>query len=262
MSVCLPVSVGSLALDGTVDGLGIKWWWTELAGWWDGADQDQDWLQRTGSSGLYKGTSTYGGRAIVVKGVAEMMTKPYATLWPQAADKLAAATDLVEGAAGLMVVQEATAPKLAEVYRARAPRTRPRASMRIMEFEVPLIAPDHRKYGTTLHAPGPGVVTNAGNKYATPTVVVTGPAAGPVRVTNATDDGKWVQVGGTMGAVSLLGGEVLTINMADLSVSINGADYSAYLEPGSRFWDLLPGANTTSLSGGGTMAVQFRDAYN
>lgn len=255
------MSVGALAINGGVDGLGIKWWWTELAGWWDGPDEDTDWLQRTGSSGVIKGTSTYGGRAIVVKGVAEMMTKPYATLYPQAADKLATTTDLVEGGSGLMVVQEAVAPKQAAVYRARAPRTRPHVSMRYMEFEVPLLAPDHRKYGTTMHNVAGGAVTNAGNKYATPIVRVAGPAAGPVRVTNATDDGKWVQVGGSMGAVALTGAEVLTIDMDAMTVTINGADYSAYIEPGSRWWDLLAGANALALSGGGTLTTEFRDAY-
>lgn len=257
MSACLPVSVGALALDGAVDALGIKWWWTELAGWWDGPDEDQDWLARTGASGVILGASTYGGRAIVVKGVAEMMTKPYATLWPQAADKLAGATDLVEGGAGLMVVQEAAAPKQAAVYRARAPRSRPRASMRVMEFEVPLMAPDHRKYGTTLNNPAGSPVTNGGNKYATPVVRVAGPAAGPVRVTNATDDGKWVQVNR-----ALAGGEVLTFDMAALAATSSVAgNVAADIEPGSRWWDLLPGVNALALAGGGTLTTEFRNAY-
>lgn len=257
MSACLPMSVGALAINGAVDGLGIKWWWTELAGWWDGPDEDQDWLARTGASGVIKGASTYGGRAIVVKGVAEMMTKPYATLYPQAADKLATTTDLVEGGSGLMVVQEAAAPKQAAVYRARAPRTRSHVSMRYMEFEVPLFAPDHRKYGTTLHIVAGGAVTNAGNKYATPIVRVTGAAAGPVRVTNATDDGKWVQVNR-----ALAGGEVLTFDMDAMTVMSSVAgNVAADIAAGSRWWDLLPGANALALAGGGTLTTEFRDAY-
>lgn len=260
MTNCIPVRVGSLVLDGNVDGFGVKWDWTELPGWWDGAAVTQDWLSRAGASGVILGSSRYGGRAVIVRGVAEMTTAPYPSAWAAAADRLAAATDLVEGAGGLMTVEEAT-PKQLTVYRAREPRLRSRAGMRMMDFEIPLQAEGFRKLGTTLRSAGAGTVTNSGNKHTTPVVRVTGTPttgdAGPIRVTNATDGGKWVEV-----SRGLAAGEVLTIDMDALTVTSSVAgDVAGNLVAGSRFWHLLVGANTVSHSGGGTLAVEYRDAY-
>lgn len=264
MTTVMPVQIGGFLLTGDIDGEGIEWWWTDLAGWWEGGDQDQDWLQRTGASGTIPGVSLYRGRPIIVRGLAEMTVEPYYELYQKAADRLAGATNYVEAAPAVLTVDEFV-PKRALVYRARAPRVRPAGTkqypMRVMEFEIPLQAFDWRKYGTALHVVVGGAVNNAGNVRSTPVVEVTGPSANP-RVTNGTDDGKFVQVGGTMGALNLAGGQVLTIDMDAMSATVGGVDVAGLIEPGSRWWDLLPGANALALAGGGTLTTSFRDAYN
>lgn len=252
MTACVVVQVGGLVLDGNVDGNGNRWDWTELPGW-ESPDVEQDLLQRTGASGLVMGTSLYRGRPLVVRGTVECSTKEVGYF--AALNQASAATDLVEEAPGVLTVGEPS-PKQATVWRAGPIRWRSVGGMLGATFEVPLIAPDFRKYGTTLHTVAGGAVTNAGNKRATPVVTVTGPSTNP-RVTSATDDGKYVEVD-----VTLAGGEVLTLDMDAMTASATlHGDVAGSITAGSRWFDLLPGVNALALAGGGTLSTTFRDAY-
>lgn len=252
MTTCVVVQVGGLVLDGNVDGNGNRWDWTDLPGW-EGPDVAQDLLQRTGASGLVMGSSLYRGRALVVRGTVECSTKEVGYF--AALNQLSGATDLVEESPGVLTVGE-PAPKQVTVWRSGTPRWRNVGGMLGAIFEVPLIAPDFRKYGTTLHTVAGGAVTNAGNKRATPIIEVSGPSTNP-RVTSATDDGKFVQVN-----VSLGGGEFLTLDMDAMAAYTNLAgDVAGSIAAGSRWFDLLPGVNALSLAGGGTLSTTFRDAF-
>lgn len=257
-STPIDVQLGAMLFDcETVDADGIRWHSTEWPGW-ESPEPAQQWGAKAGQSGVFPESSLYGGRAIVFKGAAEMVTKavPFEQSYEKAERKLAAATDLVETVPALFIVGELPVPKQALVYRAGRLRHRPEVKRRVMVFEVPLLAPDYRKYATTTTAIAAGVVANVGTKLSTPVVTVTGAAAGPVRVTNATDNAKYVQVN-----TALAGGQVLTIDMEEWSASIDGVNADALIDAGSRWWDVLPGNNTLSLTGGGTLGGSFRAAY-
>lgn len=253
MTTCVQVEVGTVVLDGIVDGNGNKFDWTEVAGW-ESPEVEQDVLQRTGASGLVMGTSVYRGRPLVVRGTVEVQNAPYDVGYFRAMNQVGAGTDLVEESPGLLIVHEEVAKQVV-VWRAGAIRWRNTGGMKGAQFEVPLIAPDFRKYGTTLHTVVGGAVTNAGNKRSTPLVSIAGGSTNP-RVTSTTDDGKYVQVN-----VTVPGGQTLVLDMDAMSATLNGVDVAGSIEAGSRWFDLLPGANALVLAGGGTLSTTFRDAY-
>lgn len=258
MTTQIPVQIGTLLLDcATVDADGVRWHWRDIDGW-ESAEVDSSWGAKAGQSGVFPESVLYGGRPMVLSGFAEVVTiaVPFVESYEKAERKLALATDLVDTAPGLLVVSEQPTPKQALVYRNGRLRNRPHAKRRLMEFQVPILAPDHRKYATATTAIVAGVNTNNGTKLTPPTITVTGAAAGPVRVTNATDDGKYVQVN-----TALLGGQVLTIDMADWTANVDGVNADNLIDGASRWFDLLPGANTLSLTGGGTLGGTFRHAY-
>lgn len=257
MTTAIPIQIGTLLLDcATPDLDGIIWHWTDLDGW-ESPDVAASFGAKAGQSGVYPESTLYGGRPMVLSGVAEVITTavPFVQSYEKAERKLALATDLVDTAPGLLTVSELPVPKQALVYRNGRLRNRPHVKRRVMEFQVPIMAPDHRKYATATTAIAAGVVANAGTKLSPPTVTVTGPSTNP-RVTNATDDGKFVQVN-----TVLAGGQVLTIDMDGWTASIGGVNADALIDPASRWFDLLPGNNTLSLTGGGTLGGSFRAAY-
>lgn len=255
-ATCITVQLGAHLFDGdTIDADSVKWTAVSWDGW-ESPDTRQQWHEPAGQSGVVPGVQNYGGRAIVLKGTAEVMAAPWEQGYEKAERRLAGITNLVESGPGLLIINHLPTPMQALVYRAGRLRHRRRIRSKILDWEVPLFAADHRKYGTSPVAGGAGVLANAGNTRATPIVTVTGPAAGPIRVTNATDDAKFVEV-----TTALAGGQVLTIDMNLWTASINGVNVDNLIAPASRWWDLRPGNNTISQSGGGTLNVAYRPAY-
>lgn len=254
---CTAITLGGITFDcDSEDSNGIMWSWTRLDGW-EPPDVRGDILTPAGQDGQVLGEWRHNGRAIVLAGIATKpdVVYPYTTEYWYAFNTLAAATNLV-GGTGTLVVNEPT-PKQVTVKLQSRPRMRPyRGNMSALEFEIPLIAPDWRKVGTTAQADSSSPVNNAGNVRAAATVTITGASTNP-RITNSTDDSRYVEV-----TTVLTGGQTLTLDMTNRTAT-HSADGNVddLIVAGSRWWDLLPGDNTISLTGGGTFSVAYRHSY-
>jgi Phage tail protein len=161
-------------------------------------------------------------------------------------------------------------------------------------FNIPLVAPDPRKYGATLRNPaiativpegfftigskttgnssiGSGVTlptgvtpatqtaTNYGTFETRPTIQITGPIIGPGLRNNLTGQAvTWTAT--TMGP-----GDVLNVNFDSRTSYLDGNFYPADIT--SSWWTLWPGPNVIQLfgspgsSGGASMQILYRDAY-
>lgn len=251
------VTFGGLTFDcATADSDGAVWNWTRLDGW-EPPEPRTDLLTPAGRDGQIPGEWRHNGRALVFAGTASLLygTRPWSTEYWKAFNRLAAGSNLVDGT-GLLVVGEPV-PKQITVKLEGRPRMRPfQGKMAVLEFEIPLIAPDWRKYGTTPQAVTSSPVTNAGNVRATPVVVITGASTNP-RITNTTDDAKFVEV-----TTSLAGGQTLTLDFENHTATHSAdGNVDALVVPGSRWWDLAVGANVVTLTGGGTYSVNFSPAF-
>lgn len=155
-----------------------------------------------------------------------------------------------------------------------------------VQFTVPLIAPDPRKYATqgktVTFAPGAGGVTtgitlpvilpftlppkqpsgsiaviNAGNFETRPLFVITGPITSPV-VSNVTTSQSVSWTG-----LQVLAGQQFTVDFLAQQGTLNGSFRPA--DPFSSWWNLPPGTSTIAVSGsgdtGGTVTCSFSDAW-
>jgi len=151
-------------------------------------------------------------------------------------------------------------------------------------FTIGLVAPDPRKYGTTLHtatatqasaaaglappltppftlpagAPPMAVAcTNAGSFETRPTVTITGPITAPAVVNQTT--GQAVSFTG----MTLAASDQLVVDLSAKQTYLNGVYRTADI--GSSWWVLQPGTTTVQVTGtgatGSTMTVAWRDAW-
>ena len=265
---CPKVTLNGIDFDDTADSDGIIWSWTSLDGWWDSPDVRLE-TSEFHPDGLSYTVGRHNGRAIVLSGYAAIPEGSPA-LWFTAARTLAAACNIVRTAAVLYV--DEPIPTRASVRRSTRYRVRRVGELRGMEFDVPLLAADPRKYSQTLHSnidasltgaglgPDDATIVNAGTDDTWPTLTIDGPATNP-RVRNVTDNSKYVQWIGTLGA-----GDTIVFNLRNRSLELNGVDDISNLDTGSTWWRLKPGSNTvryTRTVGGGdsTCTVEWRDAY-
>lgn len=113
-------------------------------------------------------------------------------------------------------------------------------------------------YGATTG--GKAIITNAGTGDAAPTITLDGPLTNP-RVFNATT-GDFISFTHTLAL-----NDQIVIDMANGTVVQNGSiNQISKVNPGSTFWDLVPGPNDirfTSFGGSdsGFCTVTWRDAY-
>lgn len=126
--------------DAAPDVNGVRWVVSELDGW-DSPELRQQLLDPTSVHGRVFGESLYGSRDMTMTGVADVPDEP--TLWV-ARNALANATNLV--LAGDWLVVHETPPKKCLVRRAGRVRMRNNPDVLWVEFEVPLVAADPRKY--------------------------------------------------------------------------------------------------------------------
>lgn len=219
---------------------GAYWNCDEIDGW-DSPGMRQKLLDATGRHGKVAGQQLYDARALVLAG--DCVTPSVAAFWASKT-RLTTATNLL-AATGALVVNEPT-PKLAAVMRAGRVRMREYPDAAGFHFEVPLLAPDPRKYAATASSAGmPATVTNAGDIETFPTLIVFGPSTNPMQITNG---GKTVRLN-----VALTGGQTLLVNFATGLVTISGVNrYDIVDLAVTRWWSLAPGANVVTYSGGGT----------
>lgn len=118
-----------------------------VEGWWGGPEVRQSTLSPSGEHGDVITESYYRGRRITLKGKSE--PGPGRTGF-DAAQFLEDGSDLIAGAAYLRVNEPVSAggPKRAKVR--KAGRSRMDVRVNRAEWEIPLIAPDPRKYSLTL----------------------------------------------------------------------------------------------------------------
>lgn len=102
-------------------------------------------------------------------------------------------------------------------------------------------------------------VTNGGTFEAgtEPILTVTGPAAGPIAISNGAP-AKTVKVNTALGS-----GETLVVDFAAgvRTVTINGQSRYDLLDSTTQWWALAPGANQVTYSGGGTASLAHRNAW-
>jgi hypothetical protein len=266
----LYATLGGITFDGsTADGDGIIWCAEMIGGWHDGTPIDSSTLPLP-----YGDTITAvheRGRALTLTGSAwNSSGGRLGDLWFRAERSLKEAMRF-EYLPGLLVVTE---PEIAlQAYVRRVTdriRVRRRGKLNVAEFEVPLLAPDPRRYDTDtttfsdLLIAGTGTTvtdseTTFGDRPTAPTFTIDGPAQ-DVTIVNNTADGRYVRWLGTLGA-----GDTMVIDMAARTITINGTAVTPSSD--SRFWQLLPGVNSltynrTSGASDSTAVMTFRDAYS
>lgn len=168
--------------------------------------------------------------------------------------------------------------------RRSGPITETYASLLDVEFTVPLVAPDPRKYSTvlrqasstqasvaaglappltppfTLPAGAPPMYTactNAGSFETRPTVTIGGPISGPA-VVNVTT-GQAISFSG----LTLAATDSLVVDLSTRQALLNGIYRPADIS--SAWWVMPPGTTTVQVTGtastGSTMTVAWRDAW-
>lgn len=125
-------------------------------------------------------------------------------------------------------------------------------------FQIPLFAPDPRRYAFTVSTvdltSGTDTITNAGDLPAPPIFTITGGGTNP-QVRNTTIEGSpQIVYGGTLG-----GGDTLVIDVNAQTVLLNGVDARANLTI-AHWWSLAPGDNAIFVNA--DTNVVYRDAYS
>lgn len=262
MTDCLAVTLDDITMDGSADGDGIVWAWRELPGWWEGGTPQTDIYGRLAANGDAHGEAWQRGRHITIAGTASVPvteTDPVAKL-------LIARRKVREAVAWdadveLTVDEGATLGVLrAAVHQALQLRFGRQRTVYELEFEVPVAADDWRKTSETIIQQvvgAGGVVANAGNAAATPSLRISGDSGANVGVTNATT-GETISTD-----LDLAGGDVLVIDVDAMTATLNGVDASDNLLLGSQFFDLIVGNNTVNLVNAGTasLRVDYRTSW-
>lgn len=258
------VHLGSIDLDGTADGDGIYWTWRTIDGWWEGGTPSLPVTGRPGSDGSVLGSGWRRGRPITLAGVAYVPTTTTeavaVTALLLARRKVTEAADIVRSSGTFTVDEEIS--RFVTVRRNLRPEFQPQASPFALDFTVPMVTADWRKFsaGAAVSAGPAGsvVAANAGNAPTPPVVRIDGPTSAEPFVTN-TDTGQQV----TTDLAALAGGDVVVIDFAALTMTLNGVDAVANLDVSSDFFDVSPGGDTVQLGnpGGGSITVTTRSAW-
>ncbi len=244
------ITLGALSLGSGPDGDGNTWKWTELEGW-DSPELRAAMLDLPGQHREAPGPFFFGRRALSLQG--NVSCPSLAAYW-SARTKLATATALT-ATPGSLTVAETVAKKIA-VRRGGRVLQRPFETLNGFTFDVPLIAPDPRILAATATTITPGgTATNTGNIGASPVLTVTGSAAGPIVIANTTA-GRTVTV-----ATAVPGGQQLVIDFLARSILLNGVNRYDLVSGTPQWFDIAPGANTITYSGGGTPSLSWNDSW-
>ncbi len=263
MTDCLAVTLGSIEMDGSADGDGIVWAWRELPGWWEGGTPQTDIYGRLTANGSAHGEAWQRGRHITVAGTASVpLSEPDPVAKLLIARRKVTESVTWDADSELTVDEGATLGVLrAAVHQVLQLGFPPRQRSKYeLEFEVPVASDDWRKTSQTVTQTtvgAGGVVANAGNAAATPSLRISGDSGANVGVTNATT-GETISTD-----LNLTGGDVLVIDVDTQTALLNGVDASDHLLLGSRFFDLAVGNNTVNLvnAGSASLRVDYRTSW-
>jgi hypothetical protein len=249
--VAVVVTLGALTIgDDPADANGAYWDVKAVEGW-DSPELRSSLLSLPGEDRQAIGPLRYNARALSVVG--ECVVPSEAAYWLSLA-KIMAATELTR-ASGTLTLTETVTKKI-DVYRAGRVLWRPVHSLLRADFEIPLTAPDPRKLANTATTlAGAGTATNTGNFAASPTLTVTGAAAGPIVIANTTA-GKTITI-----STAVPGGQQLVVNFRARTILLNGVSRYDLVAATPQWFDIAPGNNTITYSGGGTPSLSWNDSW-
>ncbi len=245
------VTLGGITFgNSTPDANGATWNVSEIDGW-DSPDLRSSLLDLPGHDRQALGPVLHRARALSLKGVCETPTD--AIYWLSKA-KLSTAT-LLTTTDGTLTVAETATKKIA-VRRAGRVLMRPLGGLHGIEFEIPLIAPDPRILANTATTITPGgTATNTGNFAASPVLTVTGSAAGPIVIANTTA-GRTITV-----TTAIPAAQLLVIDFRARTILLNGVNRYDLVTGTPQWFDIAPGNNTITYSGGGTPSLSWFDSW-
>lgn len=128
-------------------------------------------------------------------------------------------------------------------------------NLNFTNWTLELLAQDPRIYAEAAsQLVGAGVAANAGIFPSFPIATITG-ATNPV-IGNSTT-GKEISL-----TLTMAGGEELIIDFDKRTIELDGVNrYETLNLPTSEWWDLEPGNNTITYSGGGVLTLDWRSAW-
>lgn len=253
------VTLNNFVFDGATESpSGVVWDWQELSGWFDTGDL------RTATGEAGRGVILTVARRIgrpitatvLAHAAADGMRLDDLMYTAQRALKAAVAAAVSE-AAVLLKVNEPSLALQSRVRQVGPIRSKMLGTRAMVQFQVPLLAPDYRRYSQTLNSQaltvGSNVVTNAGDLPAPVTLTRTGATTDPSWQNTTAAGDPTLAYTGTFGAVTL------TISTDTENVLLNGVTSRSSLTT-AQWWNLAPGANTIIASH--TSTIEWRDAYS
>lgn len=270
---CIAVSIdGWLFDDDTADADGVTYSWQELAGWFDTPDLTIVTDQRP--LGVSEGVVNVGGRSITLTGTIHdpSLTKPLGPRAWKAMRTLKTAVGCMF-ASRVLLVNEPDLQLQARVRQSGPMRFKRSSHLASVSFQIPLLAPDPRRYDSTpqsVASSGTFSVTNNGDLPTPPVLTVVGPATNPSLRNSSLTNTPFVRFNG-----SIAGGAVLTIDFANLRADVDGLNVLSLLDGNAgglpdaggvgggppAWFQLAPGVNALHQGGGGSGTVDFSDAY-
>lgn len=263
---------------GAVDANGTSWLLKKVDGW-DSAPAVGAVPQRAGDHGGWATQQWYGPRIITLTVLASAQTQALRDVARATLQQVVPVNDMAT-----LTYNEPVPKQLMVRRNGGANITETCPTLTDVEFVIPLVAPDPRKYGTqtstvSVNATGQGtglaipatvpftlpaqlptgstMITNAGTFESRPVVTITGPVIGP-GVSNLTS-GQAV----TYSNLTLGQADVLVIDFNSRMGFLNGAFRPADMT--SAWWTLWPVPNFVQLSGittgGGALSVAWRPSW-
>lgn len=264
---------------GATDANGTTWILKSVTGW-DSPPSVGSVIQRSSDHGGWPAIQTYGPRIITLDVMASAVNQEMRDVARAALQQAIPIGDLAT------FTYDEPVPKAAYVRRngsATVSETCP--TLCDVEFTIPLVAPDPRKYSVMQHyessayvAATGGIpvsfsvpvtitgtsgsggqlgIANAGTFETRPSIVINGPIASPV-ITNAT-----LGMSVSWSNVTLGTGDVLLVDMDARQGYVNNSYTPA--DPGSAWWVMQPGPSEIQLtgdqSGGSAITVYWYDAW-
>jgi hypothetical protein len=127
------------------------------------------------------------------------------------------------------------------------------------DFQLLLVSQYAQLFSSTLYSatPGPASCENHGDYASAPLITIAGPSTNPVTVTNTTT-GLLVKYLNTIAS-----GHSVVIDVLNHVATLDGTtDVSGSLDFVNSTWPMVAkGVNTFTLTGGGTLTVQWRDNW-